>query len=91
MSENLTWVPISDEHQVSLYLRGSVFWSLYQCFSRLTLSVALDNGPAARYVIPLPRNEDIVNRAEIVAQLQTLLPATSGCQSAALYGLGGSG
>ncbi len=39
---------------------------------------------------PVPRNEDIVDRA-IFADLQSLLPASSDFQSAALWGLGGSG
>ncbi|KAK4215816.1 hypothetical protein QBC37DRAFT_371722, partial [Rhypophila decipiens] len=42
-------------------------------------------------VIPFPRNEDIVNRAHIFARLDTLLPPKSEYQSAALWGLGGSG
>ncbi|KAF4333419.1 n-terminal acetyltransferase A auxiliary subunit [Fusarium beomiforme] len=42
-------------------------------------------------VIPLPRNEDITDRAYIFAQLETLLPPTPEHQSAALHGLGGSG
>ncbi|KAM7196692.1 hypothetical protein V8F33_006032 [Rhypophila sp. PSN 637] len=41
--------------------------------------------------IPFPRNEDIVNRAHIFARLDTLLPPKSEYQSAALWGLGGSG
>jgi hypothetical protein len=49
--------------------------------------------PKVRRVIPFGRNEDIVHRPKIVAQLNRLLsPATEGeyC-SAALWGLGGSG
>ncbi|RYP55419.1 hypothetical protein DL770_010923 [Monosporascus sp. CRB-9-2] len=49
------------------------------------------SGPETCRVIPLPRNEDVVDRADIIARLETLLPATSESQSAALYGLGGSG
>ncbi|RKK17486.1 hypothetical protein BFJ65_g7820 [Fusarium oxysporum f. sp. cepae] len=47
--------------------------------------------PQAYRVIPLSRNEDITNRADIFAQLNTLLPLTPENQSAALHGLGGSG
>lgn len=62
------------------------------------------NGPSAQHsatpsgendrpvrLIPLPRNEDIVDRAHISGRLETLLPSTSEYQSAALCGLGGSG
>lgn len=48
------------------------------------------NASKASRVIPLARNEDVVDRA-IFAQLDTLLPPKPGYQSAALYGLGGSG
>lgn len=49
--------------------------------------------PKARRVIPFNRNEDIVYRPKIVAQLNNLLsPAEDGeCCNAALWGLGGSG
>jgi hypothetical protein len=52
-----------------------------------------DAPPNARRVIPFNRNEDIVHRPKIVAQLNKLLsPAEDGeCCSAALWGLGGSG
>ncbi|KAM7190487.1 hypothetical protein V8F33_009470 [Rhypophila sp. PSN 637] len=42
-------------------------------------------------VIPLPRNEDMVDRTHIFARLDALLPPKSDSQSAALCGLGGSG
>ncbi|KAI9150076.1 LOW QUALITY PROTEIN: Kinesin light chain [Paramyrothecium foliicola] len=41
--------------------------------------------------IPLPKNEGIVSRPDLVAQIHELLPVNGGGQSAALYGLGGSG
>ncbi|ORY68246.1 P-loop containing nucleoside triphosphate hydrolase protein, partial [Pseudomassariella vexata] len=41
-------------------------------------------------LIPFPRNEDIVDRA-IFAELEVLLPPSRDYQSAALWGLGGSG
>ena len=41
--------------------------------------------------IPFPRNEDIVHRGAIFSELDTLLPPSSEDQSAALWGLGGSG
>ncbi|KAL7792819.1 P-loop containing nucleoside triphosphate hydrolase protein [Trichoderma afarasin] len=47
----------------------------------------------AYYVIPFPRNEDVIHRPEIVSQLDKLLsPSKEGeyCD-AALWGLGGSG
>lgn len=51
----------------------------------------LDYGPKVCRIIPLPRNEDVVDRADILARLETLLPVTSEYHSAALCGLGGSG
>ncbi|KAJ4287135.1 hypothetical protein N0V88_007757 [Collariella sp. IMI 366227] len=42
-------------------------------------------------VIPFPRNEDVVDRTHIFRQLNALLPPASEYQSAALWGLGGSG
>ncbi|PCD20313.1 hypothetical protein AU210_016180 [Fusarium oxysporum f. sp. radicis-cucumerinum] len=51
--------------------------------------------PAARAeavrVIPYPRNEDLVHREDLINRIDKLLPSTSGSQSAALWGLGGSG
>ncbi|KAM0520560.1 hypothetical protein ACHAPE_002955 [Trichoderma viride] len=49
--------------------------------------------PKAHRVIPFNRNEDLVYRPKIVAQLNTFLsPAEDGeCCNAALWGLGGSG
>ncbi|KAM0540048.1 hypothetical protein ACHAO7_011577 [Fusarium culmorum] len=42
-------------------------------------------------VIPYPRNEDLVHRPDLIDKLDELLPPTPGSQSAALWGLGGSG
>ncbi|GAB1317356.1 hypothetical protein MFIFM68171_07566 [Madurella fahalii] len=42
-------------------------------------------------MIPFPRNEDVVHRAAIFSELDALLPPSRECQSAALWGLGGSG
>jgi hypothetical protein len=42
-------------------------------------------------VLPFPRNEDIVLRPDLFAELDVLLPLTPGYRSAALWGLGGSG
>ncbi|KAK0743223.1 prion-inhibition and propagation-domain-containing protein [Schizothecium vesticola] len=50
-----------------------------------------DNDPQACRVIPLPQNEDIVDRTHIFTRLDALLPSPSEYQSAALCGLGGSG
>ncbi|KAK4164409.1 hypothetical protein QBC43DRAFT_262507 [Cladorrhinum sp. PSN259] len=49
------------------------------------------SGPEVFRVIPFDRNEDVVHRTHIFARLDDLLPPTSECQSAALWGLGGSG
>lgn len=43
------------------------------------------------YVIPYPRNEDVVCRTDLVERLNHLLPSGSKFHSAALWGLGGSG
>ncbi|QYS94110.1 Violaceus kinesin [Trichoderma simmonsii] len=43
------------------------------------------------YVIPYPRNEDVVCRTYLVKRLNRLLPRGSKFHSAALWGLGGSG
>ncbi|KAF7545318.1 hypothetical protein G7Z17_g9275 [Cylindrodendrum hubeiense] len=42
-------------------------------------------------VIPYPRNEDVINRPDIVTKLNDLLSATPKYCSAALWGLGGTG
>ncbi|KAL6700281.1 P-loop containing nucleoside triphosphate hydrolase protein [Trichoderma pleuroticola] len=43
------------------------------------------------YVIPYPRNEDVIRRKDLVEQVDQLLPRGSMFHSAALWGLGGSG
>lgn len=43
------------------------------------------------YIIPYPRNEDVIRREDLVDQLDQLLPRGSKFHSAALWGLGGSG
>ncbi|KAF7519720.1 hypothetical protein PCG10_009763, partial [Penicillium crustosum] len=45
---------------------------------------------SAYYVIPFPRNEDIVDRTAIIAKLNPFFQSTES-HSAALWGLGGSG
>ncbi|KAK4252200.1 hypothetical protein C7999DRAFT_37170 [Corynascus novoguineensis] len=42
-------------------------------------------------LFPFARNEDVVDRLALFAQLDQLLPPSSASQSAALWGLGGSG
>ena len=42
-------------------------------------------------MIPFPRNEDVVIREGIFSELENKLPLTTRHQSAALWGLGGSG
>lgn len=42
-------------------------------------------------MMPFPKNEDVIDRGPIFAELGRLLPASSRSQSAALWGLGGSG
>lgn len=43
------------------------------------------------HVIPYPRNEDVIQRQDLVERLDQLLPRESRFYSAALWGLGGSG
>lgn len=43
------------------------------------------------HVIPYPRNEDVIQRQDLVERLDQLLPRESKFHSAALWGLGGSG
>jgi hypothetical protein len=61
---------------------------------RERLMAAADETRREEYVvqriIPFPRNEDVVNR-DIFAALDRLLPPSRDSQSAALWGLGGSG
>ncbi|KAK4044798.1 hypothetical protein C8A01DRAFT_11754, partial [Parachaetomium inaequale] len=45
----------------------------------------------AYHLFPFPRNEDVVNRPALFAELDRLLPVSGASQSAALWGLGGSG
>ncbi|KAJ0159917.1 Nephrocystin-3 [Colletotrichum tanaceti] len=43
------------------------------------------------FVFPFEQNKDFIDRPDIVARLDALLPPAAGYQSAALWGLGGSG
>jgi hypothetical protein len=45
----------------------------------------------AHRVIPFPRNESIVDRSGLISDLDRLLPHRPEYQTAALWGLGGSG
>ncbi|KAL7974406.1 P-loop containing nucleoside triphosphate hydrolase protein [Trichoderma sp. SZMC 28014] len=59
-----------------------------------TLNLNLTHRPAraAIRLIPYPRNEDLIHRPDLVDELNKLLPCSSATsQSAALWGLGGSG
>ncbi|KAL2140162.1 hypothetical protein VTI28DRAFT_4211 [Corynascus sepedonium] len=47
--------------------------------------------PPVYRLFPFPRNEDVVHRHALFAELDQLLPASGASQSAALWGLGGSG
>ncbi|KAK4078768.1 uncharacterized protein Triagg1_3099 [Trichoderma aggressivum f. europaeum] len=50
------------------------------------------SAPTAICVVPYPRNENLVRRPDLMNELNTLLPqASTGCRSAALCGIGGSG
>jgi hypothetical protein len=51
-------------------------------------SLEVDRPP---YVIPYPRNEDVIHRQDLVERLDQLLPRESKFHSVALWGLGGSG
>ncbi|KAI1753536.1 P-loop containing nucleoside triphosphate hydrolase protein [Xylaria castorea] len=47
--------------------------------------------PGVYRSIPFPPNEDLVRRSDVARALDQLLPSTSDYQTAALWGLGGSG
>ncbi|KAK4246078.1 hypothetical protein C7999DRAFT_42471 [Corynascus novoguineensis] len=47
--------------------------------------------PPVYRLFPFPRNEDVVHRHALFAELDQLLPLSGASQSAALWGLGGSG
>ncbi|OBS16801.1 hypothetical protein FPOA_12610 [Fusarium poae] len=77
--------------------RRDVTDSRFGDYTRINMSDTHYHSPhaAARAevvrVIPYPRNEDLVNRPDLIDKLDKLLPQTSGSHSAALWGLGGSG
>jgi hypothetical protein len=43
------------------------------------------------FVVPFSRNENVIRRGDLFSKLEALLPIRSTSQSAALWGLGGSG
>jgi hypothetical protein len=60
----------------------------------LTINNSEDKPPTSTtpcHTVPFPRNEDVVPRAAIFSELDALLPPSHKYQSAALWGLGGSG
>ena len=58
--------------------------------TNLASAIAPQSPPIRHCVIQFIRNKDVVNRG-ILAELERLLPPSAGAQSAALWGLGGSG
>lgn len=67
---------------------------IHQGHNNTTFNLNLTHRPAraAIRLIPYPRNEDLIHRLDLVDKLNTLLPYSSArSQSAALWGLGGSG
>jgi hypothetical protein len=63
-------------------------------FGQSTHPRLIDGSPASpeiHRVILFPRNDDFIYRQDISDQLDTLLPSSSKSQSAALWGLGGTG
>ncbi|WYZ45760.1 hypothetical protein EsH8_VIII_001076 [Colletotrichum jinshuiense] len=62
-----------------------------------TLNVTVSDGrPSALitrplFTVPFERNNDVINRPDVFVKLDALLPPVADCQSAALWGLGGSG
>lgn len=68
--------------------------TIHQGHNNTTLNLNLAHRPAraAIRLIPYPRNEDLIHRPDLVDKLNRLLPPSSAIsQSAALWGLGGSG
>lgn len=64
-----------------------------QTFHPVHSTTTICSSPAPRQpcAIPYPQNKDFVLRPNLVAQVDVLLPFTSEFNSAALWGLGGSG
>ncbi|KAK1963337.1 hypothetical protein LY78DRAFT_203032 [Colletotrichum sublineola] len=61
-----------------------------------TLNVTVTDSPTATitpplFVVPFEHNNDIIDRPDLFAKLDNLLPPVAEYQSAALWGLGGSG
>lgn len=57
----------------------------------LTNSPLSSEADRKTHVIPYPRNEDVIQRQDLVKRLDLLLPREPKFHSAALWGLGGSG
>jgi hypothetical protein len=57
----------------------------------LTHDSLLPEADRKTHVIPYPRNEDVIQRQDLVKRLDLLLPREPKFHSAALWGLGGSG
>ncbi|KAL8299086.1 hypothetical protein RB593_009138 [Gaeumannomyces tritici] len=70
--------------------QGGPTEQLSKFFDRI--QIAVDEAKRPRYHnIPFTRNEALVERGDIFLELERLLPSRSESQSAALWGLGGSG
>ncbi|KAK4206669.1 P-loop containing nucleoside triphosphate hydrolase protein [Rhypophila decipiens] len=74
----------------SSYESGGGVMNIVNNINRVSAEETAPSSQVSR-VIPLPRNEDMVDRTHIFARLDALLPPKSDYQSAALSGLGGSG
>ncbi|KAK4206246.1 hypothetical protein QBC37DRAFT_476988 [Rhypophila decipiens] len=72
------------------YESGGGVMNIVNNINRVSAEESAASSKVSR-VIPLPRNEDMVDRTHIFARLDALLPPKSDYQSAALCGLGGSG
>ncbi|KAK4213874.1 n-terminal acetyltransferase A auxiliary subunit [Rhypophila decipiens] len=72
------------------YESGGGVMNIVNNINRVSAEESAPSSKVSR-VIPLPRNEDMVDRTHIFARLDALLPPKSDYQSAALCGLGGSG
>ncbi|KAL8318561.1 hypothetical protein RB597_005713 [Gaeumannomyces tritici] len=70
--------------------QGGPMEQLSKLFDRI--QIAVDEAKCPRYhTIPFPRNEALVKRGGIFSELERLLPSRAESQTAALWGLGGSG
>ncbi|KAF4634885.1 hypothetical protein G7Y89_g3214 [Cudoniella acicularis] len=84
---------IFDIHMPLIYGEGreKAFIRLRDEIDKRSRNFQLEKRVKSHQMIPFPRNEDVVIREEIFSELERKLPVSPRHQSAALWGLGGSG